>query len=75
MPPDKPETTPVGLTVATEAGVLLHVPPAVGSLNEVVAPMHIDGVPVIGLAALVTVTEAVVETVTPVQATDVPVTV
>ena len=42
-----PVTTPVPLTDAVTGALLLHVPPAVASVNEVVRPEQTDNVPVI----------------------------
>ena len=42
-----PVTTPVGLTLATAALLLLHVPPVVALLRVVVLPAHTFIVPVI----------------------------
>jgi hypothetical protein len=52
-----PETTPVPEpTVATVIVVLLHVPPLVALLNDVVDPAHTDAVPVTGAGNGLTVT-------------------
>jgi hypothetical protein len=54
-----PELTPVTTTgeplearVATDVLLLTHVPPAVASLNDVVAPLHIPAVPRIAVIGL-----------------------
>ena len=40
MPPDTPVTLPDASIVASEVVLLLQVPPAVASANEIVAPVH-----------------------------------
>ena len=47
VPPDTPVTNPTALTVATEVLPLLHVPPAVASVKEVLVPEQNSPVPVI----------------------------
>ena len=61
VPPATPLTIPDELTVALAVLLLLHVPPAVASLNVVVAPLHTDAVPVIvpAVGAALTVTTLV----------------
>jgi hypothetical protein len=44
---------------ATDGSVLIHVPPAVLLLSEVVAPTHMLSVPVIGPGVVLTVAEVV----------------
>ena len=46
-----PVTMPVALTVATDMGVLLHVPPPVTSVSAVAEPTHAIGMPVIAATA------------------------
>lgn len=46
VPADMPSTTPVGLTVATVTGVMLHVPPAGDALNGIVVPAQNGILPV-----------------------------
>ena len=60
VPVDTPVTIPVvAPTVAVAVLLLLHVPPVVGSLSVVVAPMHTTAVPVIAAGSGFTVTVAV----------------
>ena len=48
FPAATPATTPVAVpTVAIAALLLLHTPPVVAFVKEVVAPWHTSGVPVI----------------------------
>ena len=47
VPALTPVTIPVLAMVATAVLVLLHVPPAVASLNEVVEPLHTIKAPLI----------------------------
>ena len=47
VPPATPDTIPVLPTVAIVVLVLLHVPPVVPSLKDVVAPAHMVAVPLI----------------------------
>ena len=61
VPALMPVTTPVaGLTEATALLLLLQLPPAVASLNVVVAPLHTVVVPVIAATAVPVVTVTVV---------------
>ena len=61
VPADMPVTIPVlRPTVAIVVELLVQVPPMDGSLNVVVAPMHIVAIPVIGGGGEVTVTVVVV---------------
>ena len=57
-----PEDTP---TVATEVLLLIHVPPAVASLNVVDDPIHTDVVPVMAAGSGLTVTTLVTKQPTP----------
>jgi len=85
VPPEIPVTTPVvGFTVATEVVLLLHVPGSGGGIVDkgVVAPAHIDSVPVIagatgrGLTVTIATTLHVPATyVTMLVPTDIPVTI
>jgi hypothetical protein len=57
VPPETPVTTPVPEpTVATAVAKVLHVPPVVVVLNEVVAPTHTTVVPVMDAGNAFTVT-------------------
>ena len=47
VPADTPVTSPLAFTVAMPVALLLHVPPAVASVNCVVLPIHTVCVPVI----------------------------
>ena len=65
-PAERPETTPVGLTVAAALLLLLQVPPAKPlEVREVVAPAHKvvvpEIIPALGKALTVTVELAVAE--------------
>ena len=61
MPADLPVTIPVVIsTVAIPVALLLHVPPAIASVNCVVSPGHTVNVPVITPGNGLTVTTAVV---------------
>jgi hypothetical protein len=55
VPADNPDTTPADDTVATLGILLLHVPPAIGSVNDVVLPMHIEALPEIAAGDALTV--------------------
>ena len=58
VPPDKPETTPVVETVATDGLLLVHIPdPA--SINAVVDPIQTLGVPPMAAGVALTVTVAI----------------
>ena len=52
MPPAIPVTIPAALTVAMPVAVLLHAPPPMASLKEVVLPAHKTVVPDIGDGAV-----------------------
>lgn len=54
-------TVPVALTVATELLVLLHTPPGVGSVSEIVEPVHTIEGPEIPAGGTCTLTVAVAE--------------
>jgi hypothetical protein len=45
VPATNPETTPEGLTVATDVVTLVQLPPEVASVSEVVLPAHTYKVP------------------------------
>jgi len=60
VPADTPLTAPPVPTVATVVLLLLHVPPAVASVNEVILPAHTARVPVMGAGENVTNTVVVV---------------
>ena len=51
VPALRPVTIPEVLTVPTAVLVLLHTPPAVASLRDVVAPVHAVAVPETGAGA------------------------
>jgi hypothetical protein len=55
VPAATPETMPEVPTVATEVLLLLHVPPEVASLSELVKPGHVVADPVIAAGAGLTV--------------------
>jgi hypothetical protein len=59
VPAATPVTTPEVPTVATAVLLLLHVPPGVASVNEVVEPAQTDVVPVIAPTEPPTVTTTV----------------
>ena len=48
-PADTPVTVPFTSTVATEVLVLLHTPPGVASVSDVVYPLHTLVMPVIAV--------------------------
>jgi hypothetical protein len=56
MPPDTPFTTPVELTDATPALLLLHVPPGEVFVSVVLVPVHTLDAPVIGAIGVALVT-------------------
>ena len=61
MPADIPETKPVDPPiVAIPVAALVHVPPGVVLLNEVLSPIHALGIPVIGAGTGFTVMVVVV---------------
>ena len=55
VPAAIPVTSPKASTVATDAALLLHVPPVDDSDNVIMLPTHTDGVPDIGVGAALTV--------------------
>jgi len=55
VPADTPVTTPVDVTVAIDVLLLLHVPPAVESINVMDAPTQVLEGPTIGAIAEVVV--------------------
>ena len=55
MPDTTPLTRPPVVTLAVAGSELLHVPPVVTSASSDVLPVQIDGLPVIGAGAAVTV--------------------
>ena len=60
VPGPAPKTVPPPVPiVATPVLLLVHVPPPVASVNDVVAPWHIVNVPSIGVVDALTVTIAV----------------
>src|SRR4051812_6159886 len=60
VPPDTPEANPVDdPTTPTDVLLLLHVPPGVASLNDVVLPAHTTIEPIIGATAATTFTGVV----------------
>jgi hypothetical protein len=61
VPAVLPVTTPVLLTEAVDASLLLHAPPVVVELNAEVEPRHIVADPVIVLGNAFTVTTVVAE--------------
>ena len=61
MPAPAPVTTPVADTVAIVGVLLLHVPPAVASLNPPVDPTHTAVAPVMAGIAAPTVTASPTE--------------
>jgi hypothetical protein len=60
IPPETPVTIPEAPTVATDVMLLLHEPPGVTSLNDVVTPMHKLVSPVMGNGNGLTIINAVV---------------
>ena len=59
VPADTPETTPAELTEAVSVLLLLHEPPVVPSLKEVVKPTHTLVVPPIAAGNGLTINVAV----------------
>lgn len=55
VPAEKPVTTPLELTVATEGFELSHAPPSVVSKSGVEEPTHVVKMPVIGATAALAV--------------------
>lgn len=61
VPPDSVVTRPLLLTVATAAGLQLHVPPGRAQLRLTVPPWHTGALPVIGSGVALTVTTVLTE--------------
>ena len=59
-PSDRPETVPLGLTVASAVLLLAHVPPPVVSVSDTVLPVQTEDEPEIGFGAGLMVTLIVV---------------
>ena len=59
VPAVPPVTTPAPLIEAVPGALLLHVPPAVASVNAVVRPEHTARVPVMAVGKAFTVTVVV----------------
>jgi hypothetical protein len=59
VPAATPETIPDEPTVATEAALLLHVPPDVASLKDMTEPAHTEDEPEMAAGTVLTVTVAV----------------
>jgi hypothetical protein len=59
VPPDTPVTVPVLVTVATDVLPLLHTPPEVASLSDMVEPAHMIEPPLMDEGSGLTVTTVV----------------